>query len=213
MAVGIVRTGWSGTSGGPGITQWAIAETLEGGVGSFFTQTNVQIAVNEMRVFWDTVKGLIPNEVTLTVSPTVDIYDEVSGDLIGSITATTSPLTVAGTDAGAFSMASGMKVKLATGTIRNGRRVAGATYIVPGGASSFNTSGVVPSTPRTTVNNAGNAFRVAMLAQLILHVVYSRPVTADPDATPPVVARDGALAEITAYDTNEKTAILRGRRD
>jgi len=209
MAVGIVRTNWSGTSGGPGLSQWAIAETLEGGVGSFFTTTNCQIAVNEMRVFWEAIKAYIPNEVILTVSPTVDIYNEVNGDLIGSITATTSPTSTTGTDTTSYSMASGMKMKLATSTIRNGRRVAGALYVVPSGGAAMTAFGVVPSTARTALNNAGNAFRVALLTPLLKHVVYSRPLPEDH----PLGPRDGALSEITAYDTNEKTAILRGRRD
>jgi hypothetical protein len=209
MAVGIIRTGWSGTTGGAGLTQWAIAETLEGGVGSFFTTTNVQTAVNAMRTFWDAVKAYVPNEVTLTVSPTVDIYDEVSGDLIASITAPTPPTNVVGTDSGAFAMASGMKLALATGTIRNGRRVRGSTYIVPSGASTLTTSGLVASAARTATNTAGAAFATALATPLLIHVVYSRPLPAEH----PLGPRDGALALITAYDTNEKTAVLRGRRD
>lgn len=209
MAVGIIRTNWAGTTGGPGLSQIAIAETTSGGVGSFFTTTNVQTAVDAMRAFWQALNGLLPNELTLTVSPTVDIYDEVSGDLIASITATTSPATVVGLDSGVYSMASGMKMKLATGVIRNGRRVAGALYIVPAGATAMTNTGNIASTARTTVNNAGNTFKTALATPLLKHVVYSRPIPSGEPNGP----RDGALAEVSAYDTNEKTAILRGRRD
>lgn len=213
MAVGIIRTAWSGTSGGPGLTQIAIAETVSGGTGSFFTATNVQNAVNAMRTFWDSIKGILPNELLLTVQPTVDIYNEVNGDLIASITAATAPLNVAGTDAGSYAMASGLKATLQTGVIANGRRVRGAIFIVPAGASALTAFGTAASAARTTVNNAGAAFRTALAVDSLIQVVYSRPVTAAPDATPPVVARDGFLSAVSAYDTNEKTAVLRGRRD
>ena len=49
MAVGIVRTHWSGTSGGPGLTQLAVKE----GAGAFWTQTQAQNAVNAVRQFWE----------------------------------------------------------------------------------------------------------------------------------------------------------------
>jgi hypothetical protein len=208
MAVGIIRTNWAGTSGGPGLTQVAIAETVSGGSGSFFTGTNCQIAVDQMRIFWDTIKATIPNECALTVSPVVDIYNEVNGELQASITAPTAPTTVLGTDIGVYSMASGVKLTLQTDTIRNGRRVRGAVYIVPAGASTMTNLGNVQSSSRTTINTAGNAFRAALATPALIHVVYSRPLVVDG-----VQTRDGALSLVTGYDTNEKSAILRGRRD
>ena len=209
MAVGIIRTAWAGTTGGPGLTQVAIAETSSGGSGSFFTTSNVQIAVDAMRAFWAAINGYLPNELTLTVQQQCDIYNELDGDLIASITAPVAPVTVTGTDAGVYSMASGMKLGFETGVIRNGRRVRGCLYIVPAGASSMTNTGNIASAARTAVNTAGNNFKTALATPLLKHVVYSRPQVNEAGT----ITRNGALAEVQSYATNEKTAILRGRRD
>lgn len=209
MAVGIIRTGWQGTTGGPGLTQTAIAETASGGSGSFFTTTNVQTAVNAMRTFWDSVKALLPDEIVLTVSPTVDIYNELNGDLIASISAPTAPTSVAGTATVSYAMASGIKAQLTTGVIANGRRVRGALYLVPAATSAFTAGGLVASATRTTVNTAGATFITALATPLMRQVVYSRPLK-DAAGT---VTRNGFITTVSSWDTNEKGAVLRGRRD
>lgn len=209
MPVGIIRTNWAGTTGGPGLTQVCIAETTSGGSGSFFTTSNTQTAVNAMRTFWDAIKTYLPNEVTLTVSPTMDIYDQVNGELIASISAPTAPVSVVGTDAGTYSMAAGVKATLTTGIIRNGRRVRGGFYIVPAGPNALTNTGNVASAARTAINTAGAAFITALATPALIQVVYSRPLK-DEEGN---ITRVGALAQVSTYDTNEKGAVLRGRRD
>ena len=213
MAVAIIRTNWTGTTGGPGITQIALTEYLGSGDEGFWTPAKAQSAVDAMRGVWDAIKAYIPNEITLSVSPTVDVYDVVSGDLVASATAPIVPINIAGGDVGAYSMASGMKATFATGVIRNGRRVKGCMYIVPAGSTAQTVFGLAATAAKTAVNNAGTAFIAALFGATMVQVVYSRPVDADATATPPVVARDGAIATVTSWDTNEKLAILRGRRD
>lgn len=209
MAVGIIRTNWSGTTGGPGLTQIAIAETTSGGSGSFFTASNVQTAVNAMKDFWAGLTDHFPDEIQLTVSPTVDIYNEIDGKLIGSITAASAPTTVTGISVGSYSMASGVKANLLTSTIRNGRRVRGAVFLVPAAGAAFTTGGVVGSTVKTDINTKGAAFKAAIAVPLLKQVVYSRPVYNSAG----VRTRDGALAEVSSWSTSSKGAVLRGRRD
>ena len=145
-SVGIVWTHWSGTSGGPGISQFCFAgddEFLD------WDGTVVQGLVNAVRTFWDTNKNTLPNEINLTVDPTVDIYGIVSGALEQSFSASSAPATVTGTNTGAYAMPSGAKINFRTTTISNGRRVRGGVFIVPVGSDVFDTSGNVSSTPRT----------------------------------------------------------------
>lgn len=202
MAVGIVRTNWAGTSGGPGLTQLAIRE----GEGAFWTPTQAQNAVNAVRTFWNALVAQLPNELTLTVSPVVDIYNEVDAELTASEIAPTAPANVVGTSAAVYNMASGIKVNWNTGVIRNGHRVKGSTFIVPAASTVFNTSGVVDSTVRTTVNTAANALISGLASSGLELVVWSRPV-------PGIPGRPGALALVATGETNEKSAVLRGRRD
>lgn len=203
--IGKVATAWAGTSGGPGITQLYVANTALGNL----TAGEAQTAVNAVRAFWDPVKAYLPDEVTLTVQPTVDQYRDTDGELVNSVTAATPPASVIGTSATAFMMAAGMKANLQTSTIRNGRRVRGAIYIVPATTAAMTTSGMVAAAARLAVNNAG-ATLISTLATANMNlVVWSRPLK-DAGGT---VVRNGAWTSVQTIETNEKAAVLRGRRD
>ena len=206
MTIGKIATSWAGTSGGPGLTQLFFDNPTTFGP---ISATEAQAAVNAMRTYWDAVKGLLPDDVTLTVSAVVDQYNEVTGELVGTVTAATPPTTVAGTSAAAFAMASGIRVNLQTTVIRNGRRVRGAQYLVPAASTVYAATGNVASASRTTINTAGTAFLNALDTAGLRPVVWSRPLDADQPNGP----RVGDLAEITGWDASEKGAVLRGRRD
>lgn len=205
MAVSVIRTAWAGTSGGPGLTQLFITEAS----GFFLTPTSAQTAVDAVRTFWNAIAATLPNELVLTVSPVIDSYNQLNGDLIGSTSAATPPASVAGTDTGAYSMPSGMKVNLNTGVIRFGRRVRGSIFIVPAANAVLTTNGAVASASRTTVNNAASTMRTTLNTAGLPLVVFSRPKL----ATATQAARDGAFSLVSALETNEKVAVLRGRRD
>lgn len=202
MAVGVVRTAWAGTSGGPGVTQLFIRE----GAGAFWTATQAQNAVNAVRTFWNAVAATLPDDVVLTVQPVVDIYNEIDGQLQASVTAATPPASVAGTSTGVFAMASGMKVNLNTNVIRFGRRVRGSFFIVPAASTVYTTGGAVASTVRTSVNTAAATMVSSLSSSGLELVVYSRPQTVP-------TARVGATSLVATVETNEKAAVLRGRRD
>lgn len=206
MPIACVRTAWAGTSGGPGVNQLFVQQT---GTFGQLTQTEAQNAVNSVRNFWLALAGLLPNEITLTTSTVVDHYDVTDGSLEYSTTAATQPATVAGTDTGSYSMAAGIKTQLQTGIIRNGRRVRGAIYIVPAASSAMSALGTVGTTPRNTVNSAGAALLTALNTAGMQLVVYGRPLK-DSNG---VVTRLGAATVVSAFDTSEKGAVLRGRRD
>lgn len=206
MPIACVRTAWAGTSGGPGVNQLFLQQT---GTFGQLTQTEAQNAVNSVRNFWLALAGLLPNEITLTTSTVVDHYDVTDGSLVYSTTAATQPATVAGSDTGSYSMASGIKTQLQTGIIRNGRRVRGAIYIVPAASSAMSALGTVGTTPRNTVNTAGSALLTALNGAGMQLVVYGRPVK-DSNG---VVTRLGAATVVSQFDTSEKGAVLRGRRD
>jgi hypothetical protein len=206
VAVSIVRTAWSGTSGGPGLSQLAFVDNVDEG---FPDAGQAQAAVNAVRQFWDTIKAHITADVTLTVSPVVDSYDVGNGALLASISAATAPNSVSGTSATAYSMASGMKVSLNTENIRNGRRVRGSLFIVPAAQTVYTTNGTVDNAVRTAVNTAGLTMIGGFFASNLDVVVWSRPL---PD-NHPQAPRDGAVSAVIGVETSEKVAVLRGRRD
>ena len=73
----------------------------------------------------------------------------------------------------------------------------------------MNTSGVVPSAARTAVNAAGTTMIASLAAVNVNLIVWGRPVK-DSGGT---VTRNGSVNYVQSFDTNEKGAILRGRRD
>lgn len=205
--VHIIRTAWSGTSGGPGLTQIAIDLTTP----AFgpLSPGQAQSAVDAMRAFWSSIAAQMPDEIMLTVSPVVDYYLVNNGELAGSVSAPTPPVVVVGTSASAFSMATGPKVNLNTGVVRNGRRVRGSIYIVPGSQVTQATNGMCNGTTKTAINTAGATLKSSLASAGLKLVVWSRPVPADKPKGP----RDGAISDVSTLETNEKLAILRGRRD
>lgn len=205
MSVHLVRTAWAGTSGGPGLTQTAFDMINLGDP----TAADAQVAVNAVRGFWDAIKAYLPDEVVLTVSTVVDGYDVVTAELENSVVAGAAPAAVQGTSAAVYSMAAGMRVNLQTGVIRNGRRVRGAIYVVPASSAAMGTTGAVSSAVRTAVNAAGNTLRTTLEAGGMRLLVWSRPLPAGVPNGP----RGGDVAQVTGVETNEKSAILRGRRD
>lgn len=202
MTVGIIRANWSGTTGGPGLTQFAIAA---GGAGGTYTPTDAQNAVNDVRAFFAALQGVIPNEVTITVSPTVDQYDQASGQLVASIVAASAPTPMPGGASGNYAGGVGFKYDWNTGVIHNGRRVVGHTYIVPAAAALFDTDGTLTTTFTATLNAAASGLLSALAGHSLGLQVWSRP--------PTVPGVGGILSAVASGSYKDKSAILRGRRD
>lgn len=203
VVVAIVRTTWTGTSGGPGLTQLAMEGIADP---HSWDPTTAQAAVNAVRAFWDGCKAWLPDDIVLTVQPIVDIYNIQTAELVGSHSAATPPANVLGTSATSFAMASGLKANLNTSTIRNGRRVRGSIFLVPAASAAFTNDGLSQSTARTSINTAGSTLMGALVTSGAQLVVWSRP-----QDTP--TPRDGATAPVTSIEVSTKGAILRGRRD
>lgn len=200
--VAIVRTEWDGTSGGPGLTQLAFLGNGE------FTAANAQAAVNAVRKFWDSLKTYLPDELRLNVMPTVDIYNEANAELTGSVVAPVVPLQVAGTSASGYAGGAGFKLNWNTGIIRNGRRVRGATFVVPASLTCFNSTGTIINTTVNAVNIAANTLMADVTAGGTALLVWSRPLVKDD-----VIIRGGATAGVISGTCGPKSAIMRGRRD
>lgn len=200
--VAIVRTEWDGTSGGPGLTQFAVMGGTE------FTSGIAQASVNAVRTFWDSLKVYLPNELKLTVLSTVDIYNDATGELTGSYAAPVPPTTVLGTSAATYAGGAGLKINWNTGTIRNGRRVRGSTFIVPAATVVFSATGTIDPSAGGAVSTAATTLIANLSSGGAPLLVWSRPLVKDGSIT-----RAGASAGVINGICGPKSAILRGRRD
>jgi hypothetical protein len=136
----------------------------------------------------------------------VDVYNEEDGELMASYAAAVTPGVVPGTSASNYAAGAGFKVTWNTGSIRDGRRVRGSTYIVPAGSNVYDGNGRILPASQTTVNNAAQAMIGALTLNATPLGVWSRPRILP---TP----RAGALFDVESGSCSAKTAILRGRRD
>lgn len=206
VVVALVKTHWAGTSGGPGLTQMAFQSQTDPHT---WDATAAQTAVNAVRAFWNTYQAGLPDNVSLTVDPVVDVFNIIDAGLVGTYTAGTAPTVVNGTDNGSFQMASGIKITLKTGSILNRRRVHGGIFVVPASGACFDSNGTITATANTQFMTAANTLLSTTRTANQGLCVWSRPKPAT--ATHP--ARDGAASDVTGFVINSHGASLRGRRD
>lgn len=198
-----VKTRWSGFTGAPGYTILHFRDFATGDTGTATTtQEQAQIAVQRTRTFFDAIKALIPASARFTVEPEVDMLEDSDGSLVNSFT-TTPGTDVAGTYAGAYAAAAGAVINWRTGSIRNGRRIRGRTFLVPLAANVFGTDGRLTPAAQTTIATAAEALR-STTSDIDLGV-YARP-------TGPL-ATDGQWVVTTGVTVPTTGAVLRSRRD
>jgi hypothetical protein len=117
------------------------------------------------------------------------------------VAAATPPTVVNGGGSGAYSAPSGAVLHWLTGTVRNGRRLRGRTFIVPLANSNYEANGTLAAGTITAIQNAGLALMDEATTRL---VVYGRPA---PNAA------DGVAALVTGARVPDMAAVLRSRRD
>lgn len=114
---------WQGFLGSPGYSKLSFIDVV-GTAGA----NGVTAAT---RTFFNAFANFIPSGATIQVAREVAEYDEVSGTLLGELAATSTPAIITGAAASVYSGGSGMFVGWRTGTIWQGRRVQGRTFLVP----------------------------------------------------------------------------------
>ena len=180
-----MRVAWSGTTGGPGV--------------STFYSTNAATAHAAIREFFWEQRAMFPGQVTFTFDSEGDTIDPLDGSLQGSWSHA-APASVTGTNTGDYALPVGSVIHWLTGSVVNGHRLRGRTFLVPMTGAIFDSDGTIDPTSLTAIRSAGASF-VANAASTV--VVWSRPSGANA----------GGYAAITGYSVPDKAAILRSRRD
>lgn len=192
-----VRVALTGFQGAPGVSTFYFLDT-----------------VTAMGSLHDLYAGLtlwMPNDLHIQVENTGDIIESTTGALTGdwSEAAVTE---VVGMDTGAFSAPSGLCINWLTGTVLDGHRVKGKTYMVPLAGVTYDNDGTVRTDALETFRAEAAVFRDSQDSSL---VVWHRPFPGAP-AVPPRPARAahlGGHALVTNVQVNDKVAVLRSRRD
>lgn len=194
---------WAGFPGAPGVNTLYATTTdpLQAGLDAFAT------GVKSLITGW---VGVMPAGVTVQLQTEMNLIEDVDGSLVNIMNVTTPDTPHNGALGGIYSGPSGMAITWLTAAVLFGKRRQGRTFVVPISTEAYQTDGTLASASLS----AQRGFATTYATATAFHpVVWSRPIEADPEATPPVAARAGGSAPVVAARITDKAAVLRSRRD
>jgi hypothetical protein len=155
-------------------------------------------ATAALGTYFNAVKAFFPTAVSWAIPSSGDVVDENTGALTGAWTGGTAA-TVTGTVAGAYAAGTGYYVNWITGSVRNGRRFRGRTFMAPIVVSSYDTTGTIDNSFLAQMQTAASALATAGVT-----VVWGRPSAPG--------ASDGVTHAVISAVVPDKVTSLRSRR-
>lgn len=196
------RTTFSGLSGGPGVATM------------YFLDTDNM--TENLQALWTGLKGVLPIGVTIQVENVGDIIESTTGALTGAWGGTVqSALTGASNQP--YPAPAGYCINWLTGTILDGHRLRGRTFVVPVTSAFYQDNGTILDSAVADGNAAVTTFIIAESSSL---VIWHRPFDGTPAvpasgtkaAKPARPAHLGGHGLVTGGFIRDKVAILRSRR-
>jgi hypothetical protein len=184
---------WNAGTANPGYT---VLHGRDSGLG---TQQQAAEALSQRaRTFFNSLAGILPDNVQITFPTEVIERDTSTGVLTGSYTVP-AQAAVTGINASTFSWAAGVRVEWKTPAIVAGRRLRGRTFLVPAASNVFDTDGRITSANITALQNAANAYFSTGVFTNVQPAVWS--------------TTHGILSDITSATVPVLGATMRSRRD
>lgn len=197
-----VRVDLGGFSGAPGLNTWWFK-------GDGATPADANIVGNRLQAFYEGVKPLLVTGMTITIPDEMDIFDEATAVLSGSLSmGGPFPATSGAGVQTTLSRATQLKTQFLTGRVSDGRRVAGGIYLGPIHSGAILSSGVIDPTDGEEVVDALSIFSDSLTGN-VQHAVYRQPRL----ASAPGGARAGAGFYVIGYGYKPLPAVIRSRRD
>lgn len=185
---------WTIPNAGPSISVFHFADG---------TQPTIQAAVHALRTAFQTINRYIPDDITLNFPAEFVRVDARTGQTTEFLNLV-PPASVVGGVSGGWAAGAGARLVYATDTVARGRRVRGATYLVPMASSVFGTNGQVTPTVIGEVTSAWQQFIADATAAGTHLGVLSRPISGEPGT--------GFFARVTGVAVSPRAATLRGRK-
>lgn len=183
-----VRVALGGFPGAPGVSTFYATEVVA-----------LRAALNALYVGWC---GSFPNVVTWTIETVGDIIDPLDGNLVGTWNDSTPFYGTGLGGTGAYAAPAGIVANWNTGSVLDGHRLTGRTFMVPIMPGTFQNDGTIDSTSLASLRALCTTFVGATAGNF---VVWHRP-----RVTP---ARAGGYSVVTGSTVNDRVAVLRSRRD
>lgn len=190
-----VTVDWSGT----GITGLGTSVFHGRTDGVATTSAAAQSLADRVRQFFFDIRGVMAPGITWTFRNEVLELDTSTGVLLSAVPVT-PPITLSSTGSAAnYSRAVGARVDWNTSAVVNGRRLKGRTYLVPVSGGNLDTTGTLASSCITAVQTAAAAYCNTGVFTSARPGVWSRT--------------HGILADALAGTVDDRTSVLRSRRD
>lgn len=193
MAITRITAVWNGFRGAPGYSNFFLT-------GGPLEQGEVETAAVALQAFFADIRGLLPEDVSISIRETADTLDEASGQIIGQVDFS-APAATEGAATGGYSAASGAVVNWNTTAFVNGRRVRGRTFLVPLANAAYDANGDLGTGALSTLRESASELITAAGPSPL--VVWSRPRGGS----------GGSAHVISTSSVPDLGAILRSRRD
>lgn len=181
------RVEWSGSAVvGPGVStfHWGVEPDVED--------------LGDLHTFFDSIKGFLPSNTTLTFQAVVEVLDVDTGALQSTLVIPHSLAPIQGGGAGGFAAGVGLRVVWYTSGVFHGRKVRGSTFIVPITSAFYDDRGQIsPANVGTLQTAAGTLVSNSALA------IYSRPRKGQVG---------GRVSNVIAASAPQSVSWLRSRR-
>lgn len=154
------------------------------GVATFHTLPGIGASVPAaLQAFWTTVKDVMAHQVTVQVSHIAEAITVETGEITGTQVFTAQTALV-GASSQEWVPGVGTRIKWQTDSFVAGRRVKGATFVVPLGRTAYESAGAITAGVLSTLQGAAEDLITDLEDNL---VIYSRPTTEHAGAASVVV--------------------------
>ena len=186
---------------------WGGSSVIGGGLSTFYypSGSTTSTITAQVNTFFTAIKDQFPQGTSWSIPATGDLIDEATGELTGAWSGGTSAVITSTATATTYTAGAGARVRWDTSNIYGGRRVRGATYLIPLRGPGYDTDGTIAAATLTTLSNAAAALVSATQPMLI----WSRPKLNDAGTA---VERPGQAFFATASTVPDKVSTLRSRR-
>lgn len=194
---------WSGFPGAPGFTNLYATTTdpLQAGADAFIAGVNV------LATSW---ANTLPAGVTVQVSSEIPLIEDVDGELVDILTASSPPAAHGGALGGLYAGPAGWCVDWLTSTVAFGKRRMGRSFIVPASTEIYQTDGTIVTATLTAQRAVATTYATATAFH---PVVWVRPKYVKPATVPPTLIHAGQAVAMSAARVPDKAVVLRSRRD